>query len=240
MEFEPLSAPPGQRNTWLKRIATVLGLLLAGGLIVAMLYSFLHHGGARGKQIIHEIALIKPPPPPPPKPAEKPPEPEIKKEVVKVDQPKPDEPKPLPEAPPPLKDLGVVGQGVAGGDLFGLGARSGGVDLIKSAPLESGGGAGGVKLAEKKSFGWYTSQVQLQFQEALGRNPKLQGRNYRVVVRVWLAGDGRVKRVDMLDSTGNAQLDSSLKLALSEVPKLAEAPPQDMPQPVKMRITSRT
>ena len=215
MDFEPLNEHTGGQPGWMKRVGLVLGALLVVGLLASSLYKFLQNSGPMKKRVIHEIALIKPPPPPPPPKQEiKPPEPEMKKEEVKLEQPKMDEPKPLENEPPPaLKDLGVVGDGVAGSDLFGLEARSGGTDLLQSGNLDLGGngkGGGGetppmpaavtpktamvdtaIKMpARKKNYGWYTVQIQQQIQDALSHAEALQGATYKVTVKVWLNLDG--------------------------------------------------
>lgn len=258
MDFEPLNPDTDGSSGWKKPAGIVIGALTVVGLLGGMAYSFLQQSGPTTKRVVHEIALVKPPPPP--KPEIKPPEPEMKKEEVKREQPKMDEPKPLDNEPPPLKDLGVIGEGVAGGDSFGLEARSGGTDLLQTANMDIGNGKGvgdvapiaaperepikspstDTKPAPKRNFGWYTVQLQQHIQDALARNDNLQGATYKIVVKVWLNDDGSVKRTDMVNSSGDEKTDGSLRLALKELPKLVESPPKDLPQPIRLRITSRT
>ncbi|WP_143012422.1 TonB C-terminal domain-containing protein [Variovorax sp. EL159] len=56
-----------------------------------------------------------------------------------------------------------------------------------------------------------------------------------VVVRVWVAANGKVERV-AFDSLGNAQADADLRALLTAQP-LAEAPPRDMRQPMVLQLT---
>jgi TonB family protein len=67
---------------------------------------------------------------------------------------------------------------------------------------------------------------------------RLRGGGYRAVVRIWLGGDGRVQKVDLAGSTGDADLDGNIRNALAGI-TLTQPPPQDMPQPVRLRISSR-
>lgn len=220
-----------QNRQRLKTVAVIAGLLLLAVAVFLIIKSLLGQSGKPVRPSVAQIQLLKPPPPPPPpppKPEEKPPEPEIKKEEVKLDNPKPeDKPEPPKDAPPPGEKLGLDAEGAAGGDDFGLSANKGGAGLI------GGGGGNGSK------FGYYVSQVQQQIQEFLARDKKLRSASYKVMVRVWLGQDGAVRRVEMSGSTGDQEVDQALKAALTEVPKLREAPPPDMPQPMGLRITSR-
>ncbi|MBU1690485.1 MAG: TonB C-terminal domain-containing protein [Gammaproteobacteria bacterium] len=175
------------------------------------------------KPRLQQITLVKPPPPPPPE--KKPPEPEIKKEEVKIEQPKPEEaPRPADNEPPAGKDLGVDADASGSGDGFGLVGRKGGRDLLA--------GAGG-------KYAGYTTLLRQQIQEIMSRDKRLRSANYKAVVRIWMTRDGRVDRFEMVGSTGYPDTDSSIKQALASMPSLKEAPPEDMPQPIKMRITSR-
>jgi protein TonB len=187
------------------------------------LKKLLGDAGTAKKQTVHNISLLKPPPPPPPpKPQEKPPEPEMKKEEVKLDQPKPEAPNQDNAAEG--KQLGVDAEGGAGGDAFGLVGNKGGRDLLA-------GGKGG--------FAFYTNQVQRHLQDELAKNRKLKRTDYRVTVRVWLSKTGGVQRVDLGGSSGDAELDETLRVALAAAPALREGPPENMPQPIRLRIMNR-
>lgn len=177
---------------------------------------------------LQQITLLRPPPPPPQPPEEKPPEPEVKEEV-KLDQPTPEAPQPA-DAPPPGADLGVDADGTGDGDGFGLVGKKGAGDLIGSA----GGG---------NPWGRYdallSEAVSSAFQQALARDKTLKGKNYKVMLKVWIDSSGKVTRAALIDSTGDERADEVLKEALSSMRALRDVPPADMPQPVKVRVTSR-
>lgn len=207
------------------RKALIFGAMLV--VVIALLVLFVRSMSSDGKpakrQVIQQISLLKPPPPP--KPEEKPPEPEIKKEEVKIDQPKPDEaPKPADNEPPAGKELGVDAEGGAGGDGFGLVGRKGGRDFL--------GGAGG-------KFAGYTTLLRQQIQEYLAKDKRLRTSDYKVVVSIWMARDGRVDKFELNGSTGSPDKDNAIKQALAGMPSIREQTPEDMPQPIKLRITSR-
>ncbi len=203
---------------------TLLVILI--GLMVWFVRSMLSDSKPVRRQVIQQISLLKPPPPPPPKPEEKPPEPEIKKEEVKIDQPKqPDEaPKPADSEPPAGKNLGVDADGAAGGDNFGLAGRKGGRDLL--------GGVGG-------KYAGFSNLLRQQIQAALAKDKQLRAEDYKVVVKLWLARDGSVERYELGGTTGNPDTDKAISRALARLPPMQESPPEDMPQPVKLRVTSR-
>jgi protein TonB len=58
-------------------------------------------------------------------------------------------------------------------------------------------------------------------------------------VKVWIDSGGAITRAALVDSTGDAHADDVLKQALNSMRALRAAPPADMPQPVKVRVTSR-
>jgi protein TonB len=211
-----------RHNPWFARIG--LGLGLAG--LVAMVawgaLSLVGDSQTTKRQVVN-ISLMAPPPPPPP-PEVKPPEPEVKEEV-KVPEP---EPQQAEEAAPPGEQLGLDAEGSGSGDGFGLAAKKGGKDITEL------GGA-----VNRAQFAWFTGLLQSQLQEHFHRKEKLRRSDYRVVVRVWLASDGRLDRYELVGSSGDAAIDQDLERALGEMPRLKQAPPADMPQPIKLRVTSR-
>lgn len=166
------------------------------------------------------VKIIRPPPPPEEPPPPPPPEDKVE-EPLPQDAPEP-EPEPM---APPGEQLGLDADGVAGGDAFGLAARRGGSDII--------GGGGGA------AFAWYTGLIRDGILAVLSDDEQIRRGNYRLTVRVWLASDGRVERIAMLDSTGDPQKDAAIEQALTRVGRLREAPPLEMPQPVTLRIVSR-
>lgn len=186
------------------------------------------------KRAVQEISLLKPPPPPPPPKVAPPPPPKVevekKMEVREPDQ-QPDKPA---QAPPPGPDLAVDAQGTGEGDGFGLVGKKGGADLIGG---DGGGGAGA-----GSRFAWYGALVKERIQERVQEmtaKDKKKREDFKVTVNVWVNGSGVVTRAELVDSTGNTELDGELKAAFRGLPALREGAPTDMPQPIKLRITVR-
>lgn len=206
----------------------VIVLCLAGATMLGLwLKELLGSDDPPPKRSLQQITLIKPPPPPPPPPEQKPPEPVVKEEV-KLPDPAP-EPMEKADEPPPGPDLGVDAEGTGDGDGFGLVGKKGGADLI--------GGARG------NPWAWYDAivneAVNSAFQDALSREQALKDKTYRVVVKVWIDTGGKVARVALVDKTGNPRVDELLEDVLQSLKALREGPPADMPQPLKIRVTSR-
>lgn len=210
-----------------------LGPLLVGAvalvLVVAVtlgLRAFLAHPVEKGPGI-RQIALVQPPPPPP-KPPEKPPEPPKVKEEVKVDEPKAppkaDDPKPA-DKPSSDKPLGLDANGAAGADGFGLAANKGGQDIAGSG----GGGSGA----------YYSGLLQRAFFDALSRNRDVLHEQFRVVVKIWLSDDGRVTRADIVNGSGNGDVDKRIQAALMDIQPLRDVPPSAM-RPIELRLSNRS
>jgi hypothetical protein len=82
--------------------------------------------------------------------------------------------------------------------------------------------------------------VQEQISTALSEDAEIRKEKYSVVVHLWVDGDGKVRRFELVKGTGKHELDKRLKLDLSEIREFDEAPSVEMPQPIKLRISSRT
>ena len=229
LDEEPPHLQPrsGSGGKWVARIG--LGALLLGIVgLVAWGGISLMSGGKSGKKQVVQLSLLKPPPPPPPPPQTKPPEPEPPKEEVKIPEP---EQRPEPaqdDAPPPGDQLGME-EGGGSGDGFGLVHKSG-TDITK---LGTGGGLG------KDRSAWFGGVVRSHLQSQLARVEKLRDADYRIHLRVWFAPDGHVERYELVDSTGNAELDASIRVAMDKMPPLRQAPPQEVPQPVRLLVVSK-
>jgi len=211
-----------RKTAWMRWGGVVLGLL-AAVLIALWLKDILTPKGPVQKMKVQQITLVKPPPPPPPPPEEKPPEPEIKEEV-KMDEPEPTpEPQQAQEAPP---------DGVSDTD----GNMQ--TDLSNAAPTLPSSNS-----RQSNPWAWYDAlvndAVNSAVQTALGREKALKDKNYKVIVKVWIGSDGQVTRAALVDSTGDARADEVLKEALKGMRALRDSPPADMPQPMKIRVTSR-
>jgi protein TonB len=212
-----------KKHPALKHLPVAIGVLIVLGVVLGLvrLVSGMKDKPDTPKRAVPQVVKIIRPPPPPEEPPPPPPE-------EKVEEPLPQDtpdPEPAPDAPPG-EQLGLDAEGVAGGDAFGLAARRGGSDLI--------GGGGGA------AFAWYTGLIKDGILDVLSEDEHVRKGSYKLTVRVWLAGDGRVERIALLDSTGNAELDAAVEQALGRMRRVKEAPPLEMPQPVTLRIVSRS
>jgi len=180
-------------------------------------------GGKSGKPRKPPVVTLlpdKPPPPPPPPKEEKKPEPPKENKDVKIEPPK--------EAPQPAQNEPLKMEGAAGDGDSAFGAGTVGREY-------AGGNIGATGAVQ----GMYAGRLQRHLQEQLSRNRKLKESDYRVTVRVWLRRDGTVEKADLAQSTGNSGLDELLREALLQVAAMREAPPENMPQPIRIRITAR-
>ncbi|GAB1721014.1 MAG: outer membrane transport energization protein TonB [Nitrosospira sp.] len=213
------------RPVWVRwgGVALFLGVAIALGL---WLKDFLSSDTPQHKPTLQQITLIKPPPPPPP-PPEKPPEPVVKEEI-KLSEPEP-EPMDQADEPPPGPDLGIDAEGTGSGDGFGLVGKKGGADLI--------GGSRG------NPWAWYDAivndAINSALQDALARENALKDKTYKIIVKVWIDPGGKVSRIALVENTGDAKVDELIKNVLQNLRALREGPPADMPQPLKIRVTSR-
>jgi protein TonB len=215
-----------KKNIWLRRAP----ILIAGVVVIGVTVSLIAFVKSMmvapppSKKMVQQISLIQPPPPPK---VEKPPEPEIKEEV-KLEEPEPtpeEAPDPMADDAPMGDDLALDAEGVAGMDGFGLLAKKGGRDFI-------GVNGGGV-------YAWYASAVNSDVLDYLSEVNEVRKQRYAVDVWLWVDGNGAIHRFELKGSTGNHALDASLKTALAALDRLREKPPDGLPQPVRIRITSR-
>jgi len=220
---------PRRSTGWPVRIGIGLGLLAFAGVVAWGALSLLKDTKPSKRQLVQIALLRPPPPPPPPPPEEKPPEPEIKEEVKMPEPEQPPEQPAQDEAPPPGEQLGLDANASGSGDAFGLAARKGGRD-ITTLGGPSGGGRGSA---------WFAGLVESHLQARLYKEEKLRKADYRVQLRIWFAPDGRIERFELIDSSGNKDIDDQIKLALQHMPPLKQPPPADLAQPVKLRLTSR-
>lgn len=208
------------------RLPAIVGgmfLLLFAIAVVMVIRNFILSDEKPIAPRVQQISLVQPPPP---KPEEKPPELEkqkIEEEIrQEVDVPEPQQ-EAQPDEPPAGQNLALDADGSAGSDSFGLAANKGGRSLIGS-----GGGS---------RFAWYTSTIQQAIRDALARNKANNG-EYKAIIKLWINADGSVKRFELSGSSGKAEIDQAITLAMEQLKAINE-PPEDMPQPIKLRISSR-
>ena len=209
-------------------------LALIAALLGGAAYFFLGRNDAPPPRQVREFTVVKiVPPPPPPPPMPKPPEPKVTEQPKMADpqikEEKPvDKPKEAPvkdaknDEPPGPLSLDAKAQGP--GDLFNLGGNPGG------SPYGGGGGGG-------SRWGGYISMVLGQVQSALRANQKTRNATGGLDIRLWADGFGRVSKVQLNSSTGDAELDAAIRNGVLGI-TLREPPAKDMPMPMNLRITA--
>lgn len=197
-----------------------IGVLAVAGLIIWSLQGLFTGAPAKHKSP-PKISLVPDRPPPPPKPEEKRPEPpKSDQKEVKVEQPR-DVPQPPSES---LKMEGAAGDGPSAFQQGTVASE----DLSRVGSGDFGGSA----------FSSYAQVVKRRVEQSLARVNGLRGFPYKVEVRVWVSAGGAISRAELVDSSGNPEVDSLLRSSLKDLPNLVEMPPAGMPQPVRLRLTS--
>ena len=147
---------------------------------------------------------------PPPPPPQVEKPPEIKKELPPMDAPK---------DAPPMDNPNATENTSGDGPLIQFG--------------KPGSGIG-------EPFGNYSADLKADIRDWFAQDKKLRRQNYAVVLKVWIAGSGRIARVELADPTGNGELDQRLRVMVAGlVGKVREPPPQEMPQPVRLGVRSQ-
>lgn len=213
-----------RRHAWRSRLPMLAGgafLLLFTVGAVWLIRGYME--GASAPPPVKEIKITLVKPPDPPKPPEKPPEPEKVeeklKEEVKVDEPPPE------QAPP---DTTPPGAGIPDGPEGGMAT-----DLARGSGNFIGGGGQGDRQA------WYGRLISRHLEDSLRRSKRLQGANYQITAQVWFDGGGGVQRVQLTRGSGSPQTDEAIREELLALPPLREMLPEDIPQPVRVRMSSR-
>jgi len=204
---------------WSLPNVVALAVLLVMGMGAALLLRVVLVEQPTPNRHLVSVALVRPPEIQHPleQPTAKPPE---------ESGPSIDMPENMPETPPVGDRLGMDAAGGAGGDAFGLIGKKGGRSLV-------GADADGDRLQR------YAGVIERDLSAHLSGYSNIRRRNYSVVVRLWIKKDGAIEDVQLVDSTGSADLDHAIRRALSGLGRLHEVPPPDMPQPVRLRLTAR-
>jgi periplasmic protein TonB len=224
----------GSRGAYVRygAVVAVVMLLFAGAGYVLMSGSDM----PAPKQV-RELTVVNiiPPPPPPPPPEQKMLEqPKVTEEAKMLEQPL-DEKPPEKPADEPVKDakseeppgpLALDAPATGPGDSFNLGSKVGGNPY-------GGRGGGGSK------FGWYASIVQTQIEAAIRANEKTKNAVMQLQFRIWADNTGRISRVELVNSSGSAEVDAAIRNDVIGRLTLREAPPNDMPMPINVRATGR-
>lgn len=193
------------------------------------------------KPTLKQITMVKiqTPPPPPPKPPEKPPEVQPKQEV-KLDQPKPQEVPKQADEPPPQAKLGVDAAASGEGDNFGLGSNVGGRDLVASAGGTGTGtgtiGSTSTGTTNRIQYTFYRDVMVRHLTEILAKIPELKDQDSSIPVAIWVGKTGRIEKIDVAGANLSAERVETLRSALLNGPTLRQLPPDNMPQPLRLRI----
>jgi protein TonB len=209
-------------------VTLVLGFLVFGR-------EYLFGGEVRTRPAAQRVTLLTPE-----RSLSKPPEPERPKPVEVIEAPVEEIVETVSEAPeesPPINDrLGVDADGGPGSDAFGLAAKRGGRDITLLGETSAGGGG---RLDPRIAFAGYAAGLERALQEQLQRLPEVRAEEFSVVVRLWIARDGKVSRWEFARAGDRVRVESLLSRAFGSMPNLREPPPEAMPQPVVLRLMSR-
>ena len=146
--------------------------------------------------------------------------------MIAEEKPEDTPPEPEPDAsdPPPA---GFKSDGPPDG----FGARAGG-----------GGGTGRGTLGGNKNrsrWGWYAGQVQKSVADVLRQHRRTKSAAFSTQVKIWPDSSGRVTRVVLATSSGDAALDAALRNEVLNGLQLSSPPPADMPMPINLRLSLR-
>ncbi|WP_020483010.1 TonB C-terminal domain-containing protein [Methylomonas sp. MK1] len=221
------------KYAWLRRLPVLLGMGLSLLILLAVwLLQDKFHKPPQTKRLMQQITMIQPPAPLPPEqqPAQTE---EVKEEVLDVPEPAPEpEPSPEPESDqaPPAEELGLDADGTAGSDGFGLAAHKGGRSIL-------GGGGGGNAIL------WYGGQIQRQVENGLQgllADTAASRAGYSVILEVWVGADGGISRSELSGGSGKTDVDLAIRAVLPRLrASIGRPPPENMPQPIRIRLNSR-
>ncbi|HVN45663.1 MAG TPA: energy transducer TonB [Steroidobacteraceae bacterium] len=116
--------------------------------------------------------------------------------------------------------------------MFGLLGKPGGHELLLT--VGGGGIAGGAAIR----FQQFAGELQSYLKSELNRIPEILQSCYTVQVRLQVSAAGSIENVTLVESSGRRALDAQIIAALGALPPMAQAPPADMPWPIRLRVTS--
>jgi periplasmic protein TonB len=196
---------------WSRRVALLFGACSFIGLVAWAGFTLSRSSSGAHHQVARIALLPDVPPPPPPPPPERPkiePKNEIRQQL--------DRPKQI--APPEPQQLKMEGQAGEGPSPFAAGE-------VKNDYI--GGDIGNGRYAP------YVGRVAQLIQDSLTRRRVKVG-DARMLL--WLGADGSVQRFEI--SGAGADTERELRVALADLGRVPERPPQDMPMPLGLEITA--
>ena len=229
MEMTYSGGPPQKGpGRFVKPVA--IALVLAGLAVLA--WRFASDTAGVKRAAAPQVTTVIPLPPPPPPPKQKPPPEKIKEEVkTPVDKPtvapKPSEtPKPSDNQP---KQMTMNADAQAGTDNFGIGAGDG------SGMLGSGGGG-------KFGNASYAQYMVYVLQRAIEQDKGVQeagGARFAGSLNLWMDTSGRITKVTIAQSTGDAKIDAAVVAAVEALGRVDEVPPPATSYPVLVKVQGR-
>lgn len=87
-------------------------------------------------------------------------------------------------------------------------------------------------------FDGYGRAVQIAINRRLQDDPRTSRKPFRARLALHIDAAGTIRRLDLVRSTGQAQLDADIRAVLERAP-LADKPPADLPQPIWFEIVAR-
>ncbi|WP_323120584.1 TonB family protein [Burkholderia alba] len=229
MEMTYSGGPGNGPRRFIKPV--VLALVLAG--VAALIWHFASDTAGVKRASAPQVTTVIPLPPPPPPPKDKPPPEKVKEEVkTPVDKPtvapKPSEtPKPMDNQP---KQMTMNAPAQAGTDNFAIGAGDG------TGMAGSGTGGGGFGNASYAQYLGYT------LQQAIERDKRVQdagGARFTGSLNLWMEPSGRITKVTVVQSTGDARLDEAVIAAVEALGKVDEPPPASSVYPKLVKLQGR-
>ena len=137
---------------------------------------------------------------------------------------------------------GTGGSGKVGGGGSGKAAAGGSV-RIGGGGSGKAGGSGFEKVSLLNKFGWYTqivkAEISKKIQKHLDHNEEIPRGKFQTVLRISVDSTGAVVQCQIIDSSGNPEMDETIKQSLGYI-RLSEPPPKGMPQTMIIRVTSQS
>nr|WP_249207980.1 energy transducer TonB [Burkholderia vietnamiensis] len=212
------------------RYVKPVAIALALAALAALIWHFAGDTAGVKRASAPQVTTVIPlPPPPPPK---KPPPEKVKDEVkTPVERPtiapKPSEaPKPSDDQP---KQMTMNAPAQAGTDSFNIGAGDG------SGMVGSGGGG-------KFGNASYAQYMVYVLQRAIEQDKGVQeagGARFAGSLNLWMDASGRITKVTIAQSTGDAKIDAAVLAAVESLGRVDEAPPPATAYPVLVRLQGR-
>lgn len=228
MEMTYSGGPGNGPGRFIKPV--VIGLVLVG--LAALIWHFASDTAGVKRTEAPQVTTVIPLPPPPPPPKQKPPPEKVNEEVkTPVDKPtvapKPSEtPKPSDNQP---KQITINSPAQAGTDGFNIGAGDG------SGTVGSGGGG---------RFGnaSYAQYMVYLLQRAIEEDKGVQeagGVHFAGSLDLWMEPSGRITKVAIAQSTGDAKIDAAVVAAVQALGKVDEPPPPGTTYPKRVKLQGR-